>query len=63
MLKDQVWQINRSGVIHRVLVPELTVNSCSCCIDYTIGGDGDEQIEEALRVHLSKPCECEYEQV
>lgn len=58
VLKDQIWQVNRSGALHRVLVPEFIVSFCVYCCEYTIGCDGDEQIEKALEVHLSKPCEC-----
>lgn len=58
VLKDQVWKCKRGTVIHRVLVPELIVNMCAACGEHSIGGDGDEQITEVLRAHISKPCEC-----
>ena len=58
VLKDQVWKCKRGTVIHRVLVPELIVNMCLACGEHSIGGDGDEQVTEALRAHISKPCEC-----
>jgi hypothetical protein len=34
------------------------VNMCAACGEHSIGGDGDEQITEALRAHISKPCGC-----
>ena len=58
VLKDQVWQCKSGGIVHRVLVLELIVNMCLACGEHSIGGDGDEQITEALRVHISKPCGC-----
>lgn len=57
-LKDQIWKCKSGGIVHTVLVPELIVNMCTSCSEQSIGGDGDEQITEALRVHTSKPCEC-----
>lgn len=58
VLKDQVWKCKSGGIVHTVLVPELIVNMCLACGEHSIGGDGDEQITEALRVHTSQPCEC-----
>ena len=58
VLKDQVWQCKSGGIVHSVLVPELIVNMCAACGEHSIGGDGDEQITEALRVHTSQPCGC-----
>jgi hypothetical protein len=31
---------------------------CTSCGEQSIGGDGDEQVTEALRAHTSQPCEC-----
>ncbi len=59
VLKDQVWQCKSDKVIHRVLVLELIVNMCAACGEHSIGGDGDEQITEALRAHISQSCECQ----
>jgi hypothetical protein len=58
VLKDQVWRCKSGGIVHRVLVPELIVNMCLACGKYTIGGDGDEQITEAAKLHTSQPCGC-----
>jgi hypothetical protein len=58
VLKDQVWKCKSGWIVHRVLVPELIVNMCAACGENSIGGDGDEQITEALLVHISKPCGC-----
>lgn len=58
VLQDQVWQCKSGGIVHRVLVPELIVNMCTSCNEQSIGGDGDEQITEALKAHISQQCEC-----
>jgi len=58
VLKDQVWRCKSGGIVHEVLVPELIVNMCLACGEQSIGGDGDEQITEALQAHTSQPCEC-----
>jgi hypothetical protein len=58
VLKDQVWICKSGGIVHTVPVPELIVNMCLACGEYTIGGDGDKQITEATKLHTSQPCEC-----
>ena len=58
VLKDQVWLVKSGGIVHTISVPELIVNMCLACGEHSIGGDGDEQITEALRTHISKPCGC-----
>jgi len=57
-LKDQVKPFLSGGVVHSIHVPEMTVNFCGKCNDYTLGYEADDQIAAALKAHISQPCGC-----